>query len=412
MRLSLKRSAKSARMSPETMRPLQDAIVRLLKNRPFYGQFLLQFRRRRHRGAKAVAVTLSDAVPTLAVDPDHFAIFSAKEQEALLEHVIKHILHLHPSRRKERHERLWNLACDLAINPGIENLPREAPMPHRFRLPAGLSAEEYYAGLLLIPQLGNQIGPGIGDQKNFDQGEKSARGTDTSTDQIDTVDDHQYWNEADRTPKALSEQVVRQMVQTAWKRSQGETSGELQQLIQQFLKPTSIPWQQILRQFVGTAGRVGRTGTWKRPHRRFGHATPGIRKQQFLNLVVAIDVSDSTDTQALRERFAEQLIQISRSRQSRITVLYAGSRIQKIDRFSGHPQVSEVYRGGGFTDLRPVFEYAQKMQPRPAALIYLTDGFGPAPEQSDIPTLWVLSPEGQKPVDWGLELKLEEIKEN
>jgi predicted metal-dependent peptidase len=182
-------------------------------------------------------------------------------------------------------------------------------------------------------------------------------------------------------------------------------------LIRPFLKPPAIPWQQILRQFVGTAGRVGKSSTWKRAHRRFGNATPGVRKQQYLNLVVAIDVSESTDTQPLREAFAAELMQLARSRQSRITVLYAGSRIQKVERFSGHPQVTEVYRGGGFTDLRPVFDYARKMQPRPAAIIYLTDGFGPAPQHSDIPTLWVLSSDGQKPVDWGLELKLENLKE-
>lgn len=396
------------------MRPLQDTIVRLLKNRPFYGQFLLQFRRRRHHGPKAVAVTLADAVPTLAVDPDHFSIFSAAEQEALLEHLIKHILHLHPGRRKERHPRLWDLACDLAINPGIENLPAEAVRPGRFRLPSGLSAEEYYAKLLLLPELGNQAGGGDDDQSDREQGAMSGRGRNRSdsSPRVDTIDDHQFWNEADRTPRALSEQVVRQMVQTAWKRSQGETDGQLDGLVQRYLKPAEIPWQQVLRQFVGTAGRVGKTATWKRAHRRFGHATPGLRKQQYLNLVVGIDVSDSTDTQPLREAFAEELMQIARGRQSRITVLYAGSRIQKIRQFSGRSQVAEVYRGGGFTDLCPVFAYAQQMQPRPAALIYLTDGYGPAPERSDIPTLWVLSPEGQKPVDWGLELKLKTIKEN
>lgn len=395
------------------MRPLQDTIVRLLKNRPFYGQFLLQFRRRQHKGAKAVGVTLSDAVPTLAVDPEHFAVFAPQEQEALLEHLIKHILHLHPSRRKERHSRLWDLACDLAINPGIENLPREAPQPHRFRLPAGLSAEEYYAKLLLLPELGSQDEPREGDQTSSDQGQKANRGrkSEGETDRTDTVDDHQYWSEADRTPKALSEQVVRQMVRTAWKRSEGEGGGELQALINPYLAPAVIPWQQILRQFVGTAGRVGKTGTWKRPHRRFGQTTPGIRKQQYLNLVIGIDVSDSTDTQPLREAFAKELVQIARSRQSRITVLYSGSRIQKVSQFSGQPQVTEVFRGGGFTDLRPVFDYAQKMQPRPAALIYLTDGYGPAPDQSDIPTLWVISPEGQKPVDWGLELHLKSLEE-
>ncbi|PLX96668.1 MAG: hypothetical protein C0622_14465 [Desulfuromonas sp.] len=398
-------------MSPESLRPLEDTVVRLLKNRPFYGQFLLQFRRRPYSGMKAVAVTICDAVPTLMVDPEHYAIFSPPEQEALLEHLIKHIIHLHPSRRKERHQRLWDLACDLAINTGIENLPAEASQPHRFRLPAGLATEEYYSKLLLMPELGSQTGAGDGERTADNHGEKATPGdaAGESSDRAETIDDHQYWNEADRTPLNLSEQVVRQMVQTAWKRSQGETPGDLEELVQKFLRPETIPWQQILSQFIGSTGRVGRTGTWKRGHRRFGHATPGIRKQQYLNLVIGIDVSDSTDTQPLREAFAQELLKIARSRKSRVTILYAGSRIQRVDKFSGSPQVTEVYRGGGFTDLRPVFDYACKMQPRPAAIIYLTDGYGPAPEQSDIPTLWVLSPEGKKPVNWGLELRLETL---
>ena len=408
-------SAKSAKMLPDPLRPLQDTIVRLLKNRPFYGQFLLQFRRRQYTGIKAVAVTIADAIPSLMVNPERFAMFSLLEQEALLEHLIKHILHLHPCRRRERHPRLWDLACDLAINPSIENLPPGAVNPERFRLPAGLAAEEYYAKLPLLPELGKLEGTGHGENNRNQSGEKGSAddGQDmTALQQADTLDDHQYWKDADRTPISLSEQVVRQMVQAAWQKSHGEISGELQDLINQFLTPAAIPWQQILRQFVGTAGRVGKTATWKRPHRRFGHSMPGLRKQQFLNLVVGIDVSDSTDTQPLREAFAAELLRIAQGRQSRITTIYTGSRIQKIVKFSGQPQIAEVYRGGGFTDLRPIFEYAQQMQPRPAAIIYLTDGYGPAPEQSNIPTLWVLSPEGKKPADWGLELRLDSLKEN
>lgn len=409
-----KRSVRSARMLLESMRLLEDAIVRLIIQRPFYGQFLLQFRRRKYAGGKAVAVTIADAVPTLMVNPEHFSIFSSAEQEALLEHLVKHILHLHPSRRKQRHPRLWDLACDLAINPGIDNLPPEAVQPQRFRMSAGLAAEEYYAKLLLLPELGSQEGAGHGEQSISHQGELSSSEShpENPSQRLETIDDHQHWNEADRTPKPLTEQVVRQMVQTAWKRSQGEIPGELQNLVQCYLAPEHIPWQQILRQFVGNAGRVGKMGTWKRSHRRFGQNTPGIKKQQFLNLVVGIDVSDSTDSQPLREAFAQELVRIARGRQSRITLLYAGSRIHKIAKFSGQPQITEVYRGGGFTDLCPVFEYARKMQPRPAAIIYLTDGYGPAPEHSDIPTLWVISPEGKKPTTWGLELRLENMKEH
>ncbi len=399
-------------MSPD--RPLQDSIVRLLKRRPFYGQFLLQFRRRQQSGTHAVATSIIDATPTLIVDPRRFALFSTDEQEALLEHLLKHILHLHPCRRRDKNQRHWDLACDLAINPSIDNLPPEAVMPHRFRLPEGLAAEEYYWRLQQMPQMGNQQKDGAGaSQQSTSAEQQSAERGDRGANQqrAVTVDDHQHWQEADRTPKSLSEQVVRQMVRNAANKCHDEIPGELQTLINGFLAPPTIPWQQILRQFVGTAGRIGRTGTWKRGHRRFGHTTPGMRKQQLLNLVVGIDVSDSTDTQPLREAFARQLLQIARGRQSRISVLYAGSRIQKIEQFYGTPQVTEVYRGGGFTDLRPVFAYARQMQPRPAAIIYLTDGYGPAPVQSDIPTLWVLSPDGKKPADWGLELKLEHIKE-
>ncbi len=393
------------------MRPLEDAIVRLLKHRPFYGHFLLQCRRRPYLGRKAVAITLTDALPTLMVSQQLFPLFSADEQQALLEHLVKHVLHLHPCRRGDRYPRLWDLACDLAINPGIDHLPPSAPRPGHLKLADGLAAEEYYDQLLLLPQLGDLRGEGYGSNAPDCSGEQD---TDESAitpeaEQLHPIDDHQHWQDAGRTPVSLSEQVVRQMVQSAWKKSHDDITGDLRTLIHSYLAPPAIPWQQILRQFIGTAGRVGKTSTWKRSHRRFDQATPGVRKQQYLNLVVGIDVSDSTDTQPLREAFAKELLRIAQSRQSRIIVLYAGSRIQKVNTLSGKPAVVDVFRGGGFTDLRPVFDFACSMQPRPAAIIYLTDGFGPAPEISDIPTLWVLSPDGRKPVEWGLELRLDSL---
>jgi len=100
-------------------------------------------------------------------------------------------------------------------------------------------------------------------------------------------------------------------------------------------------------------------------------------------------------------------LQIARGRDSRITVLYANSGIRAIETFSGPQFDIEVYRGGGFTDLRPPFAYAKTMHPPPAAVIYLTDGFGEAPETMEFPTLWVLTSDGRKPVPWGVELRLD-----
>jgi predicted metal-dependent peptidase len=391
---------------------LRRAVVRLLKERPFYGHFLLHFRRETGPGPAALGVTIRNGTPVLYVHPPAFADLEAGQQQALLEHVLKHVLHLHPARRKERNGHSWDLACDLAINPGIAGLPPQALLPEPLGLPPGLAAEEYYRLVARPFDTGNLEGEGHGNAAR-DAGshrQADAAGEEPlpagTPDLPAPVDDHQVWAEADSTPGALVEEVVRGLVKDAWRASRGEVPGDVQPLVAGWLSPPALPWRQVLRQFVATAGRVGRQGTWKREHRRFGHATPGVRKRRRLHLLVGVDVSDSTDSRELREAFACELLQIARGRDSLLTVLYAGSRIQKIETFRSSAAVAEVYHGGGFTDLRPVFAHARTLQPRPAAVIYLTDGFGEAPEAMEFPTLWVLTREGQKPAPWGVELRL------
>jgi predicted metal-dependent peptidase len=392
------------------LRNLENAVVRLLKSHPFYGHFLLGFRRRVVNDGSALGVTIGNGTPTLCIDPTAFGRFDPDQQRALLEHVLKHVLHLHMARRKGRHGHDWDIACDLAINPTIADLPPQAALPRKLKLEDGLAAEEYYRLLARPFDVGNLEGRGLGDAtpdvgQAVQAGEEKLSGNEAAS--LETVDDHQVWAEADSTPQGLAEEVVRSMVREAYRKSSGEIPGDVRPLIEGMLAPSPIPWKQVLRQFVASAGRVGRRSTWKREHRRFAHDTPGIRKRQRLNLLVGIDVSDSTNVRELRETFALELAQIARGRESRITVLYAGSRIQRIDSFVGSPAVVEVFEGGGFTDLRPVFEYARGMHPRPAAVVYLTDGFGPAPETMEFPTLWVLTGDGEKPVDWGVELRLD-----
>ena len=338
----------------DDLRGLENAVVRLLKSHPFYGHFLLGFRRRQVSADHALGVTIGNGTPVLCFNPERLAYFSPDEQRALLEHVLKHVLHLHMARRKGRNTHDWDIACDLAVNPTIVGLPPQAALPHKVKLEEGLAAEEYYRLLAPSFDVGNLEGRGFGDATR-----DSGQVADTGEDQVpvedaaaqQTLDDHQIWAEADSTPQGLAEDVVRSMARDAYRKSRGEVPGDLRALVEGMLAPSPIPWNQVLRQFVAGAGRVGRRSTWKREHRRFGQDTPGIRKRQRLNLLVGVDISDSTDIRALRETFARELVQIARGRESRITVLYAGSSIQCIDTFVGSPDVVEVFEGGGFTDL-------------------------------------------------------------
>jgi predicted metal-dependent peptidase len=349
-------------------------------------------------------------VPTLCVNGELFGEAPPPVQRALLEHCIHHVLHLHMARRKGRNAQLWDAACDLAINPFIEGLPGDLPHPDRFGLEPGLAAEEYYDLLKARFDTGNLSGRGLGDGER-DEGDHIDRGDlsrDADSRNSSLADDHRIWQDAESTPLQLAEEMVRSLAREALHRSDGDLPGEARTVVDALLRPFPLPWRQILRQFLGTAGRTGRQATWSRSHRRFGQETPGIRKQQLLNLLVGIDVSESTDTVPLREAFARELMQISRGREARITVLYANSRVQKIERLAG-PAVSVAsYHGGGFTDLRPVFDYARTMQPLPAAVIYLTDGRGEPPTAMEFPTLWVLTGDGERPAPWGVELRLTE----
>jgi predicted metal-dependent peptidase len=390
---------------------LENAVVRLLRERPFYGHFLLNLRReQRDLKGKPAGVTIVNGTPTLAVQPDAFGRLTNNEQRAVLEHLVKHLLHLHMLRRKGRNLHDWDVACDLAINPFTEGLPADAVYPDQFGKPAGLAAEEYYDQLTRPFDIGNLEGSGHGDATQEERRGAAGKGDDPEVSPLtgrDTLDDHGIWSEADSTTLTLAEEMVRAVTRESLRAADGETPSEIGAVVAGLLRPSPLPWRQILRQFVATAGRTGRKSTWMREHRRFGHDTPGTRKRRRLNLLVAIDVSESTDIVALREAFAKELVQIARGREAAITVLYANSRIQKVESFSGSAFLPTRYDGGGFTDLRPVFAYAKTMHPRPAAVIYLTDGIGPAPEEMEFPTLWALTKEGEKPVPWGIELRLE-----
>jgi predicted metal-dependent peptidase len=385
-------------------RSLENSIVRLLKERPFYGYLLAGLRKQPAGSEFPLGITIRDGIPTMIFNGPLFATYTAVEQEALLEHILLHLLHLHPSRRRERNRHDWDIACDLAINPTIEHLPATATRPEYYSLPEGFAAEEYYRKLVDPFDTGNLNGAGSGNAAADDTG---TAGEGSAENRGRTVDDHSVWEEANCTPLRLAEEMVRGMVRNAWNQCDGEVPGELRPLLASLLAPPRLPWQTILRQFIATAGRIGRRSTWQRENRRFAHETPGSRKRHRLNLLIGVDVSDSTNAPALRDAFAGELLRISKGRESCLTVLYANSRIQRIERFSGKGITVASYHGGGFTDLRPVFAYARGMHPPPAAVIYLTDGIGEAPKKMEFPTLWVLTQEGEKPAPWGVELRLD-----
>jgi predicted metal-dependent peptidase len=125
----------------------REIIELILQRKYFYGHFLQQFKRHTvnktsHPEMAKVIRTLavnitSDLKPNLFINTDFYSSgdydpenpseqtwgMTQEEKLSLLEHEILHILNKHLIRIENRHDYVWNLATDLAINQYIKGLP-------------------------------------------------------------------------------------------------------------------------------------------------------------------------------------------------------------------------------------------------------------------------------------------------
>jgi predicted metal-dependent peptidase len=159
-----------------------------------------------------------------------------------------------------------------------------------------------------------------------------------------------------------------------------------------------IDWRQVLRSQVGASAR--QSATFSRPPRRLPHLT-GVVPADVIHaskpkVVAVIDTSGSMDAEAL-SRVAVELKRIRRL--ANIIVVECDSKVRARYRFRS--ALREV-RGRGGTDLRPALEHEFLRKDRPHAVVYFTDGHGPAPTHPPrVPVVWCLPPGGVRPAAWG-----------
>ena len=183
--------------------------------------------------------------------------------------------------------------------------------------------------------------------------------------------------------------------------------------IDDLLEPR-IHWKELLRQFITPV--LGSARQWLPPNRRFvtqGLYLPSRRHDQELKIVIVIDTSGSTMGPIIQD-FISEVDSIMRSFGAfELTIIQADRAICDVDKFTHEetfiPGDFQIYGGGG-TDLCPPFKWVEEnMLEPPKALLYMTDGFGPAPPDSpSYPVLWVLNEHGEKPIDWGGMVRIED----
>lgn len=165
-----------------------------------------------------------------------------------------------------------------------------------------------------------------------------------------------------------------------------------------------VRWRERLAAFVTRAS--GGSLQWLPPSRRHVHRGLYLpsRRDETLRIAVAVDTSGSTELYI--PNFLAELFAIARAFTSfELLVVSCDDEVRSLQRFDAvrppTPDQLELAGGGG-TSFEPVFELLAR-EPEPwDVLVYLTDGFGCAPDNPPaVPTLWMLVPGGEQPAEWG-----------
>ena len=301
-------------------------------------------------------------IPTFATDGfriyynrEFAASLSDSEIRGVLCHELLHVLTESRARRNGRDPRLWNVACDYAINAMLLamgfHLPEGALYKNEFFL---LAAEEIYELLKKepgspLPRLSMPIVPS---------------------------------SDLGALPESLRDDVIADCSALSAGLSPDDKTGpvdeESRRILLKSLKKTL--WQGRLLPSVGTPV----------PSR----------------LVFAVDTSGSmtdgelsqiyTEIRAFRETFPTPLV-----------VVQCDDDIQSVKEYEAFedfedPTLVDVYGRGG-TDFRPIFKWIDENESgSPSILIHATDGYGIFPKTCSVPVLWLLTRNHASNLpDWG-----------
>lgn len=312
----------------------------------------------------------------------------------VMNHEISHAMREHAERGREVGARglKWNLACDCEINDSVDwgnlSVPTKFPpvTPYLFQWPQGKLAEHYLQQIPADPEWLAKMGV----RCPILNGASDEVGSG-----VDGVPCPWELDPNDSTNPGLAsaeQRAVRGCVakEMSHARNRGAVSLSWLRWANSVLHP-KIDWREVLRRRVRRAIRHSMGAKldycFDRPHRRSSvyapFLRPTLRAEGSPSVACVVDTSGSMSPEDLASALAE-VAGVLDSIRTPITVIpcdcqaYEASKVmtrQDLIRLA----TEGTLRGGGGTDMRVGIDAALAIQPRPDAVIVLTDGYTPYP---------------------------------
>jgi predicted metal-dependent peptidase len=306
-------------------------LISFLQDNPFFAELSRHIHKSPTKSLPTAAVAFNEETDELTLwwNPDFFASLSPWEIRGVLTHEYYHLVFGHLYGRRRKPAKLWNVATDLAINSiimetakggssnrleGDRPLPEFCLMPGVFpKHPEGREyTDEEKQGMKLAEVIA-KLPPmkasewyfeKIKEEMPQDGGEGGGFGG------LDSFDDHDAWDSVPEDQREYVEGKVKAIVEKAQKHADSQAHGWgniPSDLVEAIRKSVSnvINWRNVLRQFVGSLVRGGRSTSIKRINKRYPYIHPGVKRGYEAKLLIAIDQSCSVSNEMLVEFFSE-----------------------------------------------------------------------------------------------------------
>ncbi|MBD3800919.1 MAG: hypothetical protein IE886_05605, partial [Campylobacterales bacterium] len=401
---------------------LAAARTRLILEKPFLGALVM------HLPLKAAdpkwcQTTATDA-RAFYYNPAYIARLTLEQTQFALAHEAMHCALSHFNRRGHRMRHRWDVACDYAVNMILDEERMQPPdaalMNAAYR---GLTAEEIYPLLHEDPpeqtqdmhlfdsdtsdgeegdpqsQAGHGQGEGKNDSANEDandgegdtpeRGDEPEQGESSKSRAPSPSESQQGEGERDE-PRPQSPPPDLGKLDEQWKsrlasaaqvaRQAGKLSQAMQRLVDDLLSP-QLPWRALLARFMMNAARDDYS--FQRTSRR-GGGNPGEAMMprlysQNVRVAVVLDTSGSITREELRE-FLTEIDALKAQVRAEIILHACDDQLDPagpwIYAMWETVELPAELRGGGGTDFRPAFVWADERRLHPDLLVYFTDAEG------------------------------------
>ena len=359
----------------EVREKLIGARVGLLLKAPFFGNM-------------ATRLELCNAdkwLPTAATDGRKFYYNSRfidklkpKEIEFLFGHEVLHCCYDHIGRNDNRDKKLFNIACDYAVNRdlithNVGTLITTVDCLYDVKY-AGMVAEEIYDDLYENAEkidMDDLLDKMIDEHLEGDESNESGNGKNGSG---DDGDGPSQLSKEDK--EAIKNEIKEAMMQSSQAAGAGNTPAGIARMINDLTNP-KMDWKELLRQTLEST--IKTDFSWMKTSRRGWHmdaVLPGMISGEEVDIVVAIDTSGSISDSMLNNFLSEVQGIMDSFTAFKIHLFAFDTAVHNPQTFTSDnlDDMSEYeLMGHGGTDFRCVFDYLVKEGIEPERLVMFTD---------------------------------------